>query len=261
MTSGAAFLQAVARRVKWEQRGYWRNPTAAGFTFAFPLMFLFIFTTTNGNDRMVVDGVHIRFAQFFVPAIVGFGVISACYTNLSTTVVFRRQTGVLKRAKGTPVRPSVYLAGMVANSVIIALLLAAVTTAFGVIVYGVIFPGRYLGFAAAIAAAAFCFSALGVAVAGVIPNEDAAPAIVNFLIFPLLFLSGTFGNVADGSGAARFADWFPVRHLNSLLFAVFTPVGHGTGIVGRHLAVVLAWGAVALVVAVRTFRWEPRSSR
>jgi ABC-2 type transport system permease protein len=260
MTANAITIaNGVRRRVRWEQRAYWRNPTAALFTFAFPLMFLFVFTTTNGNDPMRVGGVTVRFAQFFVPAIVGFGVISACYTNLSTTLVYRRQTGVLKRARATPVRPAVYLAGLVGNSIVIALLLAALTTAAGVVLYGVRFPGRWVALAIVIGAAAFCFSSLGVAVAGLVPNEDSAPAIVNFAIFPLLFLSGTFGNVAEGSTAARVSAFFPIRHLNALLFAVFDPIHKGAAhVVGRDLAIVLAWGLAALVVGIRTFRWEPR---
>jgi ABC-2 type transport system permease protein len=254
-------VRAITRRIKWEQLSYWRNPAAAGFTFAFPLMFLFIFTTINGNDHVRIAGTIVRFAQFFVPGIVAFGLISACYTNLAIALVFRRQTGILKRTRGTPVSPTVYLAGLVGSSVVVALILSGVTIAFGIIVYGVIFPGRYLGLVVAIAAGAFCFSALGVAVASLVPNEDAAPAIINFLIFPLLFLSGTFGNVRDGSGPARVSDLFPIRHLNKLMFAVFNPAGHGTGVVARDLLAILAWSGVALVVGIRRFRWEPRLGR
>ena len=254
-------VRSVARRIKWEQFSYWRNPAAAGFTFAFPLMFLFIFTTINGNDRVHAGGTTVRFAQFFVPGIVGFGLISACYTNLAITLVFRRQSGILKRTRGTPVSPTVYLAGLVGSSVLIALILSGVTIGFGIVVYGVTFPGRYIGLVVALAAGAFCFSALGVAVAGLVPNEDAAPAVINFLIFPVLFLSGTFGNVPDGSGAARFSDLLPVRHLNKLMFAVFNPAGHGTGIIASHLLAITAWGAISLLIGVRRFRWEPRIGR
>lgn len=252
---------AIGRRVKWEQIMYFRNPAAAGFTFAFPLMFLFIFTAINGNDKIHFSGHTVRFAQFFVPGIVGFGIISACYTNLAITLIFRRQTGVLKRTRGTPVSPVIYMAGLIGNSVVISLILSSLTIAFGILFYGVSFPGRYLGLAVAIAAGGFCFSALGVAVSSLVPNEDAAPAVVNFAIFPLLFISGTFANVRDGSAIARFAAIFPIRHMNKLMFEVFSPAARGTGIVARDLGVIMLWGVVALLVAVRRFRWEPRPAR
>lgn len=257
----AGFVRGVGRRVKWEQRSYWRNPAAAGFTFAFPLMFLVVFTAINGNGEVRTGGTVVRFSQFFVPAIVGFGVISACYTNLAIGMVFRRQSGILKRTRGTPVPASVYLSGIVANSILLAVMLSAVTIAFGIIFYGVTFPGRYLGLLVAIGVASFSFGALGVAVANLAPNEDAAPAIVNFALFPVLFISGTFGPVTEGSTIDRIAGLLPVRHLNKLLFAVFNPDGRGTGIIATHVLVLLAWGAVALVIAVRRFRWEPRSAR
>ncbi|HUQ40591.1 MAG TPA: ABC transporter permease [Acidimicrobiales bacterium] len=251
----------AARRVKWEQRMFWRNPPAAAFTFAFPLMFLVVFNAINGNSRVRLPGGSVRFAQYYVPGIVAFGIISACYTNLAITLVFRRELGVLKRTRGTPVSPGAYLFGLVGNSLVIALILSALTTVAGVVLYGVQFPGRYLGLAVTIAAGAFCFSCLGMAVSALVPNEDAGPAIVNFAIFPLLFISGTFGAVDDGSGLARLAGLFPIRHLNQLMIAVFSPFTHGTGIVLSDVLVIVGWGLAGLVLAVTRFRWEPRQAR
>ena len=254
MTAAAT---TVARRVKWEQLMYWRNPAAAGFTFAFPVMFLIIFAAINGNDRVHLQGGTVRFAQYFVPGIVAFGIISACYTNLAITLTFRRQLGILKRTRGTPVAPGLYFAGIIGNVVVISLIIAGLTMALGVVAYGVTFPGRYLGLVVTIALAAFCFSGLGVAITTFVPNEEAAPAIINFLLFPLLFISGTFNPIAASSGLARFADLFPVRHALQQMLAVFNPFGSGTGIVLSHSLVMLAWGIVGVVLSVRRFKWEP----
>ena len=247
----------IARRVKWEQLMYWRNPPAAGFTFAFPVMFLVVFAAINGNDRVHVPGGSVRFAQYFVPGIVTFGVISACYSNLSMTLTFRRQLGILKRTRGTPVSPGLYFAGIIVNVVIISLILTALTMALGVVAYGVTFPGRYLGLLVTIALAAFCFSGIGVAITTFIPNEEAAPAIVNFILFPLLFISGTFGPVSDSSALAKIADLFPVRHALKQMLDVFNPFGSGTGIVLSHSLVLLAWGIVGVAISLRRFKWEP----
>ena len=125
----------------------------------------------------------------FGPAIIAFGLISACYTNLAFTICIRCESGLLKRARGTPLSPVVYLCGIVGNVIVVALILTALISALGVIAYGVTFPGRYLGLLVAIVAGAFCFSALGIAVSTIVPNEDAAPAIINFILFPLLSIS------------------------------------------------------------------------
>jgi ABC-2 type transport system permease protein len=93
-----------------------------------------------------------------------------------------------------------------------------------------------------------------------IPNEDAAPAIINFIIFPLLFVSGTFSPVKDGTTLARIADVFPVRHLNEQMLAVFNPFASGSGIIARDTLALVIWTAVGVFVAIRRFRWEPPSS-
>jgi ABC-2 type transport system permease protein len=248
----------VARRVKWEQKMYFRSAPAAGFTFAFPLLFLVIFVAINGNSTVRLPGGTVKFAQYYVPAIIVFGLVSACYTNLAITLVFRRQLGILKRVRGTPLSPAAYLAGLIGHVIVVSLILAALTMTLGLAAYGVTFPERYLGFVVTIALGAFCFSALGIAISTFVPNEDAAPAVVNFLLFPLLFLSGTFGPISDKSVLAKIAVLFPVRHLLKEMVAVFNPFGGGTGIVGAHAAVLLAWGAAAVVISLRRFEWEPR---
>lgn len=248
----------LGRQIRWEQKSYWRNPAAAAFTFAFPLLFLVIFSALYGNGTIDVPGGEVKFTQYYVPAIIAFGLISACYTNLAFTVCVRRENGLLKRSRGTPLSPAAYLGGIVGNSVVVALILTTLLVLLGVIAYGVTFPGRYLGLALVIVEGGFCFSALGIAVSTIVPNEDAAPAIINFILFPLLFISGTFGPVSSTSTLGHIAAVFPVRHLVQASVAVFNPFGGGTGIVASHTLMLFGWGVVGLLVSLRRFRWEPR---
>lgn len=251
-------VTTLRKQIGWEQKSYWRNPAAASFTFAFPLLFLVIFTAINGNDTVKLAGGPVRFAQYYVPAIMAFGLISACYTNLAFTICIRRENGLLKRTRGTPLSPITYLAGIVANVMLVSLILSGLVMALGFVAYGVTWPGRYLALVVSVACGAFCFSALGMAVSTFVPNEDAAPAIINFVLFPLLFISGTFGKVSDTSVIAKIANVFPVRHLNEAMVAVFNPFGGGIGISLKNVAVMLAWGVVGIAVALRRFKWEPR---
>lgn len=250
-------MRTLLAQARWEQKSYWRNPAAAAFTFAFPLLFLVIFTAINGNEKIELHGGTVKFAQFYVPAILAFGLISATYTNLAFAVTDRRDTGILKRVRGTPLRPITYLAGMAISAVIVSLILSTLVLLLGLLAYGITFPGRYLGFVVTAALGAFCFGSLGFAVSTFVPNEDAAPAIVNFVLLPLLFISGTFGKIDDGSTLAKIANVFPIRHLNQQMLAVFNPFASGTGIIATHTAMLLAWGAGGLAVSLRRFRWSP----
>jgi ABC-2 type transport system permease protein len=251
-------IPMIGYQVRWEQKSYWRNPAAAAFTFAFPLVFLVIFTALNGNDTVDLPGGQVKFAQYYVPAIIAFGLNSACYTNLAFTICIRREGGLLKRARGTPLSPVVYMCGIVGNVIVVALILTSLIVALGVIAYGVTFPGRYFALLIAIVVGAFCFSALGIAVSTIVPNEDAAPAIINFILFPLLFISGTFGPVSSSSALGRIAVVFPVRHLIQAMVHVFDPFAGGTGIVATHTLIMIGWGLAALIFSLRRFRWEPR---
>lgn len=252
-----ATIVAAYRQIRWERKIFWRNPASAAFTFAFPLMFLVIFAAINGNDTVRLAHGTAKFAQYYVPAIVAFGVISACYSNLAFSISIRRDRGVLKRVRGTPLSPGAYVAGIVGNAVIVSVILTTLTVTLGLTAYGVTLPHRYLALVSTIALGAFCFTACGAAVATFIPNEDAAPAIVNFVLFPLLFISGTFGRISSTSFVGRLAAVFPIRHLVTQLIDVFDPSRSGNGLSAVHMGVMVAWGVFALAVAAVRFKWEP----
>lgn len=234
------------RQVRYENKSFWRNPPAAVFTFAFPLMFLVIFNGLFGEN------------DFFVPSIAAFSVISACYTNIAITVSFGRDEGILKRVRGTPLPSWAYLFGRIAHATLIAILLVAIVTLAGMWFYGVDPPtaasGKFL-LSLAVGAAAFC--ALGLALTAVIPNAEASPAIVNASILPLMFISNVF------YPSTRLPEWlktvaelFPPKHFADAMLASFASSGATWDVV--DVAVVAAWGIVAALLAARFFTWEPR---
>ncbi|MDQ1391783.1 MAG: type transport system permease protein [Acidimicrobiaceae bacterium] len=248
-------LELLGRQVGWEQRSYWRNPAAAGFSFVFPILIMVIFATTNGNGKIAELG-NISYTQYYIPAIVAFGIMGVTFTNLAITVTFKREAGTLKRVRGAPLPAWIYLGGLIGNSVVVGILLTAIVIAFGVIAYGVSIPGNIAALIVTLAIGAACFCAMGLAVTTVVPNADAAPAIVNLLFFPLLFISGTFFPISKGSVLTKIAGVFPVRHFITGTFAAFDPHARSS-MRGGDLLVMVAWGAVALLVASRRFRWEP----
>lgn len=249
-------LTLLARQIRYEQKVYWRSPSSAVFTFAFPILLLVIFATLNQGSTIRSLG-GISYNQYYVPGIVAFGVISACYTNLAIALCFRRDSGVLKRIRGTPLPPWVFMAGNIGSSLVVSALLVVLTTTAGVAFYGVTFPGRYGGLVLTLLVGAFCFCSLGLAMTALIPTATASPAIVNGTLFPILFISGTFFPVDGASLLGRIAGLFPVRPFEQAVFAVFDPRLAGSGIELTPLLVMLVWGFAAMIVAVRAFRWEP----
>ena len=187
-----AFALAL-RQVRYENTAFWRNPAAAFFTIVFPLMFLVIFNLVFGDVGTDDQGEPVNTANFFVPGIVAFAVVGACYTNVAMGISFSRDGGLLKRVRGTPLPSWSYLFGRIAHSVLIAILLVVIVTSAGVLFYDVDVPTNTLpAFVVALVVGAATFCTLGLAITSVIPNADASPAIVNASILPLLFISDVF---------------------------------------------------------------------
>jgi ABC-2 type transport system permease protein len=70
---------------RYVNKAFWRNPSRAFFTFAFPLMFLVIFTSLLGNGTVHIGAMSVKASTYYVAAMASFGVITACYSNIAMT--------------------------------------------------------------------------------------------------------------------------------------------------------------------------------
>jgi ABC-2 type transport system permease protein len=242
-------LALALRQVRYENRAFWRNPPAAFFTFVFPLLFMVVFNVLFGAEAAV----------FFTPAIIVFGVVTATFTNLAMTVAIARDNGVLKRIRGTPIPAWAWLAGRIGHAVLVALLLVVIVAAFGALVVDVPVPWEALpAILVVLAVAAASFSALGLAVSALAPNADAAPAIVNAIALPVLFISNVFIQMDTAP------DWLntishllPVRHFADAMMTLYRD-GVDAGMPWTELGVIAVWGVIGVVATLRLFSWEPR---
>ena len=135
-------------------------------------MFLVLFTALFGNEEIAALGVTT--AQFYAPALAVFGAASATYTNLSITTAISRDEGILKKVRGTPLPPSLYIAGRVGSAVWIALIAVIIMMTVGAVVYGVDVRGATFAAAAlSFVLGAAAFAAVGLMVAALVPNGTA----------------------------------------------------------------------------------------
>ncbi len=245
-------------QVRYVNKAFWRNPSRAFFTFAFPLMFLVIFTSLLGHSTIHLGTTSVKQSTYYVAAMASFAVITACYNNIAITVTSQRDAGILKRISGTPLPSGSFLASQVLHAILVAVLLVVVTAVFGRAAYGADIPTglTLFHFVVMLVVGAATFCALGLAISAAIPNADASGPIVNATILPLLFLSGIF--IAFGNGTPSWILWvariFPIRHFAAGMQAGFL----GTPFHWSDVAAVGAWGAGGFLVAMHFFRWEPR---
>jgi ABC-2 type transport system permease protein len=251
---GLSDLRLVGRQVYYEQLSFWLNPVGAIFTVGFPLVLLILLGASAGSSRVKFLG-NIKLIQYYVPSFVAFGVMSACFTTLAIVLVNRRETGLLKRLRLSPLPTWVLIGAVFISTLLVAFVQVIVLLAVGRIAFGVQLPDNIGALVIALVVGGLSFTALGTAISTVIPNADAAGPVVNVVFFVLLFLSGLWFPIKDGSGLAQFSSFFPVRHFIKAVFAPFHP---GVSPWAWHdLLVVAIWGVVGCAFAVWRFRWAP----
>jgi len=245
----------IAGRVKMQLR----NPRALVFTFAFPLILIVLFSALNGNAKVDAYGEHIRFAQFYTPAIAIFSLVTACYTTLILGIATARDQGLLKRVRGTPLPMSIYLGSWVTGAALtgiaaIVLLFAVAIPAFGVDIYASTLPAAIV----TLLLGAACLASLGVAVASLVKSADQAMPVAQLTFLPISFISGIWFPL-DGAPdwLVKVSNFFPLSHIVNAFGGCFVPGVKGNGFNGGDLASIAIWTAVGLFVAVRRFRWEP----
>src|SRR5437867_4641873 len=113
-------------------------------------MFLVIFTALFGNsDTCVVHGPtrclrSVSTSTFYVSAIAAFSIITATYTNLAISVSFQRDSGVLKRVRGSPLPAWAYMFGRIVHAILVAALLVIIVAVFGAAFYHAKLPSHTL---------------------------------------------------------------------------------------------------------------------
>jgi ABC-2 type transport system permease protein len=245
-------LALTWRQYRLERRMFWRNPSAAFFNFALPLLFLALFGAIFSGDQGTLNVI--------VPGIAGLAVMSTTFSALAMNLTFLREQGVLKRMHGTPLPGASYLGGIAANAVTNAAIQMTLIVLAGRVIFGIGWPKDWLELVVFLVVGVICLATLGVAWSHVIPNFDAAPAYVNIVFLPVIFISGVFYDVDRTPAFLRdIAQALPLTHIiDGLSGAMVTGRGLADNI--SALLIVAVWGLAGIVLAVRGFSWEQRRS-
>ena len=251
---GVSDVPLVARQVRFEQLSFWLNPIGAALTIGFSVVFIVIFLSTAGHttDKTL----HIVLGQYYLPAFAAYGIMSACFSILAITLVNRREMGLLKRLRLSPLPTWMLLAAIFISSMIIAVIQIVLILLVGRFGYNVHGPRDIPAFVLVVVVGMLCFTALGVGISTVVPNADAAGPVVSLVFFILVALSGLYFPVSAGSGLSTFTNFFPIRHL------IVASVDSFNGIPGTSIwndvLVMAVWGVAGVFIAIRRWEWSPK---
>lgn len=249
-------VMMVGRQLRYEQLNFWRNRFGAVFTVGFSVIFLVMLAMSGATHRAAAIG-NIALIQYYVPGFAAYGLMSACYNNLGISMVIRRETGLLKRLRLSPIPSWALVGAILANAAVISVVQVILLLLIGRYGYNVVLPHVWAPFVLAIAVGVVAFTALGAAVSTLVRSQESAGPIVSIIFFVLLFLSGLWFPLTPGSGLAKLANYFPIHHLILATAAPFDTAPGASPYAWHDLLVVAVWGAAGLIVAIRRFQWEP----
>jgi ABC-2 type transport system permease protein len=249
-------MRLFLHEVKTEQTLFWRNRESAFFTFSLPVIFFLVFGSIYGDSTITKE--HLRAAPFLEAGMIGYGAASTAFAGLAITMVIRRESGVLKRIRATPLPPATYLLAVLLSTFIVFLIETALIIAIGRVLFSVAIPDRPFSLLVALVIGSVAFAAMGLGLTSAVRSSEGSSAVVNFVYLPMAIISGTFFTPKEYPGFLRaIADVLPLTYFTRLTRNVMVRHDHIWS-QGTSLAAVLLWGAIGLVAAVRGFRWQPR---
>ena len=245
-------MSLFLHQLRAEQLIFWRNKESAVFLFIFPVMlFLLLGSFYDGE----IDGYPA--ADVLLAGMIGYGAANTGFAGMAITLVIRREYGILKRLRATPLPVASYFAATLASTLFVFALQTAALFALGPLLYDASLPEDPASVALLVVFGAVAFTGLGLALASLIRSAEGASAVVNVILLPMAFLSGSFGVRDYPAVLDALASALPLKHFIELVAAASLegePPWHDL----RALGIVAAWGAGGYLLAARRFTWEPR---
>ena len=252
-------LSLVVAQTRYQILLFVRSPVGMFFTLGLPVFMLVLFNSLFGEGTVETPSGSWSVQQFFTGGLAAFTAVSATYTNLVNVVPIRRDEGILKRWRSTPIPPGVYLAGWILSAVSIAVVGVLLQLTLGVVAYDLTIElSKVHAMVVTFVLGVSTFAALGLAISGLFPNADSAPAVANATILPLAFFSDVFIPLEDPPRWLEIVgNIFPLKPFVNAFQNTLNPLVDAPGFSWSKLAAVAAWGVAGALLATRTFTWEP----
>ncbi len=178
----------------------------------------------------------------------GYGAANTAFAGLALIVVARRETGILKRIRSTPHPAAVYLTALLCSIMIVFALQSGSLFVLGKLLKSTPWPTHVVSLVHTLALGGAAFAGLGLAVTGFIRSLEGSSAVVNVLVLPMAFLSGSFGPTRHYPEAARDRDVLPLKYLLDAINAIYL---HGQQLWDKPtaVAVLAGWGGLGIACA------------
>lgn len=191
------------------------------------------------------------FAGLLGFAIIGMGIFGP--VNVFPEL---KKMGILRRLSTTPLRVWQYFLATMVGQAIVGLLALAIMFVVAFLVFDLKVVGNYFELTLFLVLGIICILGIGLALGGWAKNERQAAPLSNIIVFPMMFLSGTFfPRFLMPDWLQRISDFLPLTPVIDGIRLIATEGAHFANIMPQ-LGMIAAWTVVIYAIAFRVFRWE-----
>jgi ABC transporter DrrB family efflux protein len=197
-----------------------------------------------------------RYIDFLIPGLLGMNIMSGGMWGVGFVLVDMRSRKLLKRLVATPMRRTHFLGAMMASRMVMVIAEMLLLLLFAWLVFDVSLQGPMWHLALLSVIGACSFASLGLLVASRTPKTETVSGLMNLVMLPMFVFSGIFFSSDRFPDAIQpIVKALPLTALNDGLRAVILEGADLSSQLTR-IAILIAWGAVSFVVALRVFRWS-----
>jgi ABC-type multidrug transport system permease subunit len=210
---------------------------------------------TANAVKQEIQGVQIRYIDWLFPGIIGMNIMFSSLFGVGYVIVRYRRIGVLKRLKATPVTALEYLTAQLASRVLILLASSSLVWVGCDFLFSFHMQGSYLDVFAVFFCGTLCLVSLGLIVACRGTNEEVTNGVINFISWPMMFLSEVWFSIEGASGWVKtVAKALPLTHFLSAARKIIND-GATLAQVSPEIGILLGMSLVFLIIGSLFFSW------
>jgi len=229
-----------------ELKMFLRQKQAMFFTLFFPVFLLTLFILVWGR----VPG----YKNFLLPGIIGMVILTDAFHSVGLVVGYYRWQGYLKRIRTTPVKTWVYLTGIIINRAFIMLFVSFLLLFLGILVFRIPFKGNFLFFALTVVIGSITFIVIAIPIVSLSGSEEKGTLLVNFISYPMLFLSSAFYPIEYLPKGVQMA--IRINPFVFLLKILRNIVNKGLGMRENYIPILVLLSWLVLFFIIMVFRYS-----
>jgi ABC-2 type transport system permease protein len=196
-----------------------------------------------------------RYIDFLIPGLLGMNLMNSGMWGLGFALVDMRQRKLLKRFVGTPMRRSDFLLALISSRLVLMVIEIVILLGFGVLAFHMRVLGSVFSIVLLASMGAVSFGGLGLLVASRADKIESVSGLMNLVMMPMWIFSGVFFSSERFPALLQpFIKLLPLTALNDALRATILQ-GASLGAQSGRLLVLVLWGGISFVLALRWFRW------